>query len=319
MRKQIKNNKQKKTQRLGRSRVIPAPSASGSLLSPSRFTMNTISDGVVRFRGHELLGSVGTATFSTIAAVFDLNPACWTNSRLSKIAMTYEKYRYDSFTIRYHPTVSTTAPNGLATYVELEIDESAQTTVTGALNHQFAALGPAWAPHQLTYRRPKEDPKAYILSDKSVANRNDMSQGKVISVSSADGPQVFGYLSIEYDVVFMYPELEYGYGGEQYIQTSATIPVLAPGANITTTPTWTSTNIKVAELTLGDVLPNCVNAAGSTFNFSLGDVLYTAWDGVTWLLYENLEQALATVNPLRTSTGLAGTTLRYFLRKLTRG
>ena len=311
------SNNQPKTQT--RSRLIAAPASSGSLISPSKFSMQTISDGVVRFKGHELLGPVGTSAFSTLAAVFDLNPACWRNSRLARIAATYEKYRYDSFTIRYHPTVSTAAPNGLATYVELEIDEDAQTTVIGALNHQFSAMGPAWASHEVHYRRPPQDPKAYILTDRAVGNRNDMSQGKIISVSTADGPQAFGYLSIEYDLVFMYPELESGYSGEQYVQSSATIPPLAPNANITTGPTWASTGVKVAEIVLEEVLVGCINAAGSTFDFAVGALLYTAWDGVAWLLYENIEQALATVNPLRTAAGLPGTTLNYFVRKLTVG
>lgn len=286
---------------------------------PSKFSMQTVSDGVVRFRGHELLGSVGTAAFSPIAAVFDLNPACWRNSRLARIAATYEKYRYDSFTIRYHPTVSTSSPNGLATYVELEVDEDAVTSVIGALNHQFSAMGPAWAPHEVHYRRPPQDPKAYILTDRAVGNRNDLSQGKVVSVSTADGPQAFGYLSIEYDVVFMYPELESGYPGEQFVQTSATIPILAPGSNIIATPNWLSAGVKAAEIVLEEVLIGCVNAAGSTFDFAVGSVLYTAWDGVAWLLYENIEQALALVNPLRTVAGLPGTTLNYFMRKLTVG
>lgn len=281
--------------------------------------MNTISDGVVRFKGHELLGPVGTSAFSTLAAVFDLNPACWRNSRLARIAATYEKYRYDSFVVRYHPTVSTSTPNGLATYVELEIDEDAQTNVVGALNHQYSAMGPAWAPHEVHYRRPAQDPKAYLLSDSAVGNRNDMSQGKIISVATADGPQAFGYLSIEYDVVFMYPELESGYPGEQYVQTSAVIPILAPGSNIIATPNWTSTGVKVAEIVLEEVLVGCINAAGSTFDFAVGALLYTAWDGVAWLLYENIEQALSTVNPLRTAAGLPGTTLNYFMRKLTVG
>ena len=280
--------------------------------------MQTISDGVVRFRGHELLGAVVADSATPIAAVFDLNPACWVNSRLARIAATYEKYRYDSFTIRYHPTCPTTSSNGLATYVELEIDEAAATTVVAALNHQYAAMGPSWAPHEVHYRRPPQDPKAYILTDNAVGNRNDLSQGKIVCVSTYDGYQVFGYLSIEYDVVFMYPELESGYPGEQYQVSSAAVPVIAPNSNIVSAPNWTSAGIKVAEIILNEPLNNTSNAAGSLFNFGIGSVLYTAWDGANWLLYQNIEQALATVNPLRSVPGLAAFTLNYFVRKLTR-
>lgn len=300
-------------------RRVQAPASNGCILSPSKFSMQTVSEGVVRFKGHELLGSLGTVEFSPIAGVFDLNPACWRNSRLARIAATYEKYRYDSFTIRYHPTVPTIAPNAIATYVELEIEEDVATNVTAALNHQYAALGPAWSGHEVHYRRPPQDPKAYYLTDRVVGNRSDMSQGKIVCVSSADGPQAFGYVSIEYDVVFMYPELEPGYPGEQYVQSSATIPVLAPGSNILTNPNWSHVGARVAEVVLEEVLPGCFNAAGATIDFAIGSVLYTAWDGVAWLLYQNLEQALSLVNPIRTTAGLAGTTLNYFVRKLTVG
>lgn len=300
------------------SRSIAAPASSGALLTPSKFTMQTIADGVVRFRGHELLGQAVTDSNTPIAAVFDLNPACWVNSRLARIAATYEKYRYDSFTIRYHPTVPTTAPNGLATYVELEIDEAVATSVVTALNHQYATMGPAWAPHQVHYRRPPQDPKAYLLTDTAVGNRNDMSQGKIICVSTTDGPQVFGFLSIEYDVVFMYPELETGWPGEQYQLSSASVPIIAANANIVAPPNWTSAGTKVAEIVLNEPLNNTVNAAGSIFSFPIGSVLYTAWDGANWLLYQNIEQALSTVNPLRSAPGLAAFTLNYFVRKLTK-
>jgi len=70
---------------------------------------------------------------------------------------------------------------------------------------------------------------------------------------------------------------------------------------------------------LEELLPGCFTAAGATVDFAIGSVLYTAWDGVAWLLYQNLEQALALVNPVRTTAGLAGTTLNYFVRKLTAG
>jgi hypothetical protein len=319
--KKIKAKQQAKKQvsKQAAQRRVMAPAANGCVLSPFKFSMQTVSEGVVRFRGHELLGALGTVAFSTIAGVFDLNPACWRNSRLSRIAATYEKYRYDSFTIKYHPTVPTTAPNAIATYVELEVEEDVATNVTAALNHQYAAMGPAWASHEVHYRRPPQDPKAYYLTDRVVGNRSDMSQGKIVCLSNADGPQAFGYVSIEYDVVFMYPELEPGYPGEQYVQSSANIPPLAAGSNIITNPSWSHVGARVAEVVLEELLPGCFTAAGATVDFAIGSVLYTAWDGVAWLLYQNLEQALALVNPVRTTAGLAGTTLNYFVRKLTAG
>lgn len=295
---------------------VSAPIASSSIIGPSSFSMKSLSDGVVRFQGHEILGQVVGPSQGPISAVFDLNPACWTNSRLSRIASTYEKYRYDKFTIRYHPYVATTATGVLATYIELEIEENAATTVTAAMNHQYAAMGPVWAGHELTYRRPPQDPTTYILTDKGVGNRNDMSQGKVVVVAQAPSA-LYGYLTVEYDVVFMYPELETGYPGEQFELSSASIPVLAANSNILAPPAWTSAGVKVAEAVLVNNLVGTQNAAGNVYDFLAGSVLYTAWDGVAWLLYENVESALALVNPLRTIAGFgAGYFLQYYVRRL---
>lgn len=304
-----------------RNRTMQAPASMGSILAPSQFSMQTISEGVVRFRGHELLGQLNTSPGSFIAGVFDLNPACWRTSRLSRIAATYEKYRYDGFTIRYHPTVPTSTPNALATYVELEIDEDATTSVIQALNHQYAAMGPAWGPHELHYKRPPQDPKAYFLTDQSVGNRADMSQGKIVSVTNGAGAETtgsaYGYLSIEYDVVFMYPELESGYPGTQYTQTTATVASVAANGVIKTTPTWSSVGVKVAEVVLEEDLLGVASPIGSTYNFTAGSVLYTAWDGFDWLLFKDINNALNTVYPLVSVAGLAPFALNYFVRQLT--
>lgn len=308
-----------------RDRTVNAPASMGSIITPSQFSMQTVSEGVVRFRGHELLGQLQTIapalpgpSGGTIAGVFDLNPACWRDSRLSRIAATYEKYRYDAFTIRYHPTVPTTAPNAIATYVELEIDEDAATTVVQALNHQYAAMGPAWGPHQVHYKRPPQDPKAYFLTDQAAGNRSDMSQGKIVSVSSGPGPQAFGYLSIEYDVIFMYPELEAGFPGTQFLKSTATVGIIAPGGVINTAPVWNSVNVKAAEIVLEQDLLNVESPVGSAFNFLAGAVLYTGWDGISWKLYKSLENALNSVYPLVSNPGLAAFSLNYLVRQLTK-
>lgn len=280
--------------------------------------MQTVGEGVVRFKGHEILGQVNLPSIGNVAAVYDLNPACWASSRLSRIATTYEKYRFDSFTIRYHPYLSTTSTGVIATYVELEPEEDVAQNVTVALNHQYAAMGPVWSGHEITYHRPTQDPTAYILTSQGVGDRTSVSQGKICCVAFAPA-SLYGYLTIEYDVVFMYPELETGYSGQQFEQTTAAVPILAANSNIIATPSWSSAGVKAAEIVINGSLPGLVNAAGNTHDFPTGSVLYTAWDGVAWLLYGNLEQALALVNPLRTAAGYAAAfTLNYWVRRLTK-
>lgn len=303
MTKNTKNNGPKA--RAKPTKRVVAPIASSSIVGPSTFTMHSLSEGVVRFRGHEILGQV-TADVGNVAAVYDLNPACWTNSRLARIASTYEKYRYDKFTVRYHPYVATTATGVIATYVELETDEDAAADVTVAMNHQYSAMGPVWAGQELTYVRPTQDPKAYILTDSGAGNRNDMSQGKIYSISFAPAA-LYGFLTIEYDVVFMYPELESGYGGQQFEKSLANIPITPANGTIVANPTWASAGVKIAEVVINN------------FDLKAGSTLYTGWDGAAWCLYENLEQALAIVNPLRSAAGLAGgAALNYWVRRLTR-
>lgn len=313
-----KNNGPKAKTTQGARRVT-APMSTSSIVGPSKFSMQTVSEGVVRFKGHEILGQVIAPVTGNVAAVYDLNPACWNSSRLSRIAATYEKYRYDSFTIRYHPFLPTTQAGTLATYVELEADEDIAGDITIAMNHQYAGMGPLWAGHELTYRRPAQDPTTYVLSSQDASSRAATSQGKICCVSYTAGSSLCGYLTIEYDVTFMYPELETGYSGQQYEPSTANVPVLGPNSNIIVTPSWSSAGVKVAEVVLNANLTGTVNAAGSAFDFPTGSTLYTAWDGVAWLLYENLEQALTTVNPLRTVAGyVAPFILNYWVRRLTK-
>lgn len=313
-----KNNGPKAKTTQGARRVT-APISSSSIVGPSKFSMQSVSEGVVRLKGHEILGQVIVPVMGSVAAVYDLNPACWSTSRLSRIAATYEKYRYESFTVRYHPYAPTTVAGTLATYVELEAEEDVAIDVVTAMNHQYAAMGPVWAGHELTYRRPSQDPTTYLLSSNGVGDRNIITQGKICCTSYAPGDGLMGYLTIEYDVTFMYPELETGYPGQQFEASSASVPVLGPNSNIIATPNWSSTGVKAAEIVINGSMNGTVNAAGNAHDFPTGSTLYTAWDGAAWLLYENLEQALALVNPLRTVAGYASIfTLRYWVRRLTK-
>lgn len=304
------------------SKVVQPPAAFGSMIQPSRFSITSVSEGVVRLRGHEMLGYVNVPSpgGSPIAGIFDLNPACWTNSRLARIASTYEKYRYDKIHIRYHPVVATSVGGSISCYLELEADENVATTQVQSLNHQYSFLGPAWAVGELHYTRPAQDPTTYYLTNKGSAERTELTQGKAVFVAGSSAEATYGIATIEYDVVFMYPELESGFPGEQYTPSWGVVPIQAAGDPVVAAPVWPSVGEKVAEVVLNRPLTGVFQtAAGNTYDLPIGSLLYTAWDGVNWLMYLTLSGALATTSPLRwVAANAAAFNLGYQVRKLVR-
>lgn len=300
--------------------IVSLPAAQGSTLVPAKFTASTIGDGIIRLRGHELLGevdfSVGTGD-DIIAGVFDVNPACWVNSRLARVASTYEKYRFDFFRVRYHPVAGTDVSSSVALYVELEAEEPIATSPVVALNHQHSVLGPIWSTMQVEYRRPAHDATVYFLSNTSTASREATTQARVAVLGGFTSHK--GYISIEYDVVFMYPELEMNYPGEQYQYSvgSATTPTLNNPVILGTPPN--SAGVKLVELVLTKDLPELVHSfsANNSYEFKRGMKLYSAWDGNNWTVFENLASAQSLDNFLKWSATSGVSFIgNYFVRKL---
>ncbi len=299
---------------------VSLPAASSSTLQPSAFTASTIGDGIIRFRGHELLGQVDFTLGSgdnRIAGVFDLNPACWVNSRLARVASTYEKYRYDFFRIRYHPVAGTDVSASVACYIELEAEEPITNSPVLALNHQHSVLGPIWSTLSVEYRRPAHDATVYFLSNTSTSSREATTQARVAVIGDVTAHT--GYISIEYDVVFMYPELEANYPGEQYVHAngSSTTPTADAPVLLGTPPA--SQGVKLVELILTKDLPEPVYsfAANNAYNFTAGSKLYSAWDGNNWTVFESLASAQSLDNFLKWSATAGNSFLpSYFVRKL---
>lgn len=314
-----RRRKQRKNQNGPIRNTVSLPSALGATLVPAKFTSTTIGDGVVRFRGHELLGEVNFilgAGDTRIAGVFDLNPACWINSRLARVASTYEKYRYDAFRIRYHPVAGTDVSAAVSMYVELEAEEPITPSTVTALNHQHSVLGPVWSTMQVDYKRPTHDATVYYLSNTTTGSREATTQARVAVLGDPTSHR--GYVSIEYDVVFMYPELEVHYPGEQYRHedfASVTPTLNAPV--ILGTPA-SSAGVKLVELILTKDLPEPVYSfsAGNPYNFTAGTKLYSAWDGNNWTLFESLSAALSLDNFLKWSATGSAFTPSVFVRKL---
>lgn len=205
-------------------------------------------------------------------------------------------------------------------YLEFESNESVATNHVQALNHQNAALGPKWAPMVVSFNRPKEDQTVYYLTNGGAGSaREDLSQAKLCFVSGEDVVGTYGFVSIEYDITFMYPELETGYAGEQFEQSTATYLGALAGDLVMTSPVWNSTNVKVAEIVLDQAMPPVfASQAGNPYTYIAGSLLYTAWDGANWLLFNTLDGAAALGTPLKWLNNVVGAALKYRVRRLIR-
>lgn len=317
------NNNNRMINRCGATRpyTVTVPQAYGSFMPPSRYSIISNNSGVSRIRGHELLGQVSQITINNnICGVFDLNPACWTNSRLSLVARTFEKYRFDKFTVTYYPANPTTMAGNVAIYLEMEAFENITDSVVVALNHQFSGMSSIWQSCGFTYTRPSADPTAYILTAKAGTDMALFSQARVAVVrnsTSTDG--LNGFIGIEYDVTFMYPELELGYPGAQFESSQALMTAVVNGA-ISATPAWTSLGVKLAEIVLAKQL-NDVYVSGNVNNYTLpaGTTMFTAWDGTRWGFYLTVQAALAGVGILFSSVVLTSVPIQYYVRKLLAG
>lgn len=296
--------------------TITAPMAySGTLGTPSYSIISQDGGQVLKVKGRDLLGQLYGGNNSIIVGVFDLNPACWSNSRLSFLARTFEKYRYDSFTIHYIPSLASTATGFASLYFEPEIYDDVASVVTQSLTHFTSSAGPAWHPNSITWRRPSTDPGAYLCTEKTGIERALLSQGKVCFLNE-NTATIPGIAAIEYEITFMYPELELGYAGVQYEVTQLTLNAAANGL-IAAPPSFTSTGVKLIEYVLNDPITNVfVNVAGNPYNFLVGAVLYGAWDGGAWRLFPDIASALAKAGALFSVPALANVQCDILGRRL---
>lgn len=291
-----RGRKRGRTQRKKAVQPIQVPASFSGILSTPKYNISSSDNGqVTRVTGHDLLGSLYRG--ENIAGVFDMNPACWTNSRLSFIARTYEKYRFNSFTIHYVPSLATSATGFTAMYYEPEIYDNVASAVTQTLTHYTSTAGPCWQPLSMTWKRPVTDQTTYLCTEKTGVERALLSQGKVavICENTATNP---GLLSIDYDITFLYPELEYGYAGVQYEVTQLNLNATANGI-IDAGPAFATTDNKLIELTITDPISDLfITVAGNPYAYLAGAVLYTAWDGTSWRLFPDIPSALAKAGAL---------------------
>jgi len=332
----------KKRQNVQSKQAKPARSSSSRNQSASQrsthvgtsaFNINSVGQGHIRVRGHEILGSVIplVSTAPSLAAVFDSNPACWTSSRLSLTACSYEKYRYNSARIRYIPSVSTTQSGSIALAIETDPDERLPAdadAVTRTMNNQFSGLGSVWAPLDVMFRRDPKDQDWYKASILGEDVREAVTQFLVYAVTDVTNlaNSALGRLVIEYDIEFMYPELEVQDGGSQYQATQINTVAGVAGAPLeidTSGSPSLFTGSQVVEFRpVGDVATTLVvNQGNNTFNIKRGQMLYASYSGKSagggsWQAFISYASAKTATSPLVWASAAAVTSIAGYYRRL---
>lgn len=287
---------------------------------PSRYTLTQRSQQIVQVRGHETLGLASASDADgkvRLAACFDLNPACWRNSRLSGIARAYERYRYNSFTVHYIPRAAKTTTGVVAVSCEFDGTDDLRAGEDGlvvASQHAVFAQGPVHSSCSASWRRPAEDKGWYNASyEDSFDNVLSTSQGRIYALVASSIAGTQGTIVLEYDVDFYMPELECGITGNQYLSGSITDAVSRTGnIKFAVTPTGVNPdNVGIIRFVPQKVLINGtevdsylaqkgVISGANTTAIQAGKEIALAWDGANsvWNLFEDLLQAANLSEPL---------------------
>jgi len=337
------NNKAKNKPKAKPNRQAPRrPNGNASvsysrLAGASGYSIIGSTNTGITVRGKEILGSV-TAIASAVGntgALFDSNPACWSNSRLALLARTYEKYRFTRAKIRYVPSVATSETGAIAMYVETD---PAERLVTGSAamqiiaNMQFSRMGPVWSSVEFDFRVDRNDQDMYFCSVAGITERRECTQFMIAancfgtSFPAGVAAKDIGWVEIEYELQFAYQELEIGTAGTQYVLDTLTIP--ATGAGAVTSITGSNAGSlpggsKLAEIRFAETISNVLNErlaqfgnAGNNIEIVPGMPLYLGWAGDAWRVYASLAAARVLGPALGWVAAKAQTQLRAFVRPL---
>ncbi|APG75960.1 hypothetical protein [Wenzhou sobemo-like virus 1] len=277
--------------------LVREPSSFGFQMGRSSYSMRTVSPNHVRVTGHEILGVVSSFTGAAgeIAYVFDANPACWTTSRLSLVARAWEKYRYNTARLHFVPAVGTNSAGSIVCAVETDADEKIPggdvNAITRAMNGSFSVLTPVWQYACSEYKRDPDDKTWYVATAYGSGSRAESTQFISYGVTDTSLTGAFGRVVIDYDIEFLYPELEFVDGGSQY--TRSVLSFNSAAINTPVLASMTVPNAQIIEIrNLGTtILQSTYQRINDYFDFAPGSVAYLALQGAYWVLCRTLDAA----------------------------
>lgn len=325
------NVKNKKT----RVAKKPAPKQS-KVVTTSGYSIAQETTQTVRVRGSEILGVVSNDTFSDgairLQGVWDLNPACWNSSRLCLLAKAYEKYRFNSFTVKYVPRVSTNTSGLVAISADFDPDDElpqGEGGLTTAAQHAVFAQGTAFQSFSAHWRRDPADQQWYFASFRPGSTLANTSQGRVYALGGGDHAGIMGSVLIQYDISLTEPDFELNEAGEQF-QFGSINSSAATAANTRVT---VNANIDPnGDSHLIELKPNYVSLNGvegpASFNMTSTGPTYTLRPGQSvfitrsdgkYYVYADLASAMAKAACLWTINALTSLTIAGRYRRLIKG
>ena len=317
----MKQNKKNPKKRVANVKSVskPMPALYGNSVFTGNYSVQSIGDDVVRVRGQELLGAVNAGSRSW--GFFDVNPTCWANSRLSLLAQTYERYRYNGFRIKYVPMVGTTSAGAVSVYFDPDpLDSTPQiNSDTDAMAHimqqRFSVTTPVGLPSGFAYKRAAKDQAWFRCTLGESTDYPAVSQGQIVTYTSS-GTLTAGILLIEYDLEFMYPQLERGDGGLQFTISSPVFTPVTTGSSVSVVgglsgSTAAAGDVYLCRVYLDPSVAVGVSLGSSTVSSSVkaGQLLWAATyatgaSTVTTFFYRSIADALSgSGNPMTLQSG----------------
>lgn len=283
------------------TRAVSRPSAMSKIAPSSSYSMSH-QGPICRVRGHEFLCQVVITTGQHLAAVYDMNPATWVGSRLVNLARSYEVYRFNKVKLIYVPSVGTTTSGAVSIGFETDPNEPIPAEsgfYQRSMSNIYASLGPVWAEQSTSYQRPVLETRWWHASMEE-SDRRQTSQLMAYAVTDASTTSL-GWLMAEYEIDFMYPELEFPIGQENFSGTTfiGSSPSIAPGAPLEATFTGASGVRLMETIYTGLGAINDLRAGNTNFNLTPGQNVFWAYDDVAATF-----RAYRTESGARTNTGL---------------
>lgn len=277
--------------------TVTPPAAISAVLPSTGYQMRRQGHNCV-VTGHEFLVEAIKVVGQNLCALYDMNPATWVGSRLVNVARSYELYRINKAVLTYVPQVGTTTSGTVS--IGFETDPNEPIPATGnffqrSLANHYSTLGPVWAGCKATYVRPSQETRWWHCSmEESERRQTSQLMAYGVTNSSTTG---LGWLMVQYEIEFMYPELENQIGAENF--SGDTFVTGNPAVAVDGQVRATFANDTAARLieTVYQGTSNLIEfrSSGQNFDIAPGQAIYWAYSELAsaWLAYRTLEAARA--------------------------
>lgn len=308
------NNANQKQKAKRRQRPVRQPTQGTSVSIPMQ-TAYTIKQtaGVetTRLRGRERIGGIqiGRTDTGTVIApagtgwVFPLSPLSYANTRISRMASMYQRYRFKRATLTIASNFSTSISGSLV--VGYTTNPDFELVANNSINEVFAMPGAQsvtlWAPSNISAKFSPMANNVWYISDVDSSELMWTTQGQfaivIENVASMTGVQDISVI-LDYDVEFMLPQIAPAPPASMYVIPTATYGVATSGglANYAISAV-SDTDVPypaVNKQTIYEMIPSM--AFVDKNGLDLMGRFYAEPTAGQILFFENLEQA-KTMNP----------------------